>query len=121
MTPCVSVHVDEPKGDILVFCIGQPRLFCGGNGQAVQAATCPHPPLVVSQVHVDEPKGDILVFLTGQEEIDSLSKLLQERSAQLAEGGRDGQELMVLPIYAALPPDQQVKVRPGSTGGGGLG
>jgi ATP-dependent RNA helicase DHX8/PRP22 len=51
------------------------------------------------------------VFLTGQEEIDSLARLLGERSAQLPEGGQGGQELLVLPIYAALPPEQQVKVR----------
>lgn len=71
-----------------------------------------HTPLTqTNQVHVDEPAGDILVFLTGQEEIDSLARLLAERSAQLPEGGQGGQELMVLPIYAALPPDQQVKVR----------
>jgi HrpA-like RNA helicase len=73
-----------------------------------------HPPLLhppfTPQVHVEEPPGDILVFLTGQEEIDSLARLLGERSAQLPEGGQGGQELLVLPIYAALPPDQQVKV-----------
>lgn len=66
-----------------------------------------HPP----QVHVDEPPGDILVFLTGQEEIDSLARLLEERAAQLPDGGQGGQGLVVLPIYAALPPEQQVKVR----------
>ncbi|WIA22550.1 hypothetical protein OEZ85_000984 [Tetradesmus obliquus] len=62
------------------------------------------------QVHVDEPAGDILVFLTGQEEIDSLARLLQERAAALPEGGYGGLGLEVLPIYAALPPEQQVKV-----------
>eukprot|EP00879_Flechtneria_rotunda_P027875 GHRR01029914.1.p2 GENE.GHRR01029914.1~~GHRR01029914.1.p2 ORF type:complete len:142 (-),score=33.66 GHRR01029914.1:496-921(-) len=62
------------------------------------------------QVHVDEPAGDVLVFLTGQEEIDSMTKLLEERSGQLHDGGWDGLGLAVLPIYAALPPEQQVKV-----------
>jgi ATP-dependent RNA helicase DHX8/PRP22 len=69
------------------------------------------------QVHVDEPAGDILVFLTGQEEIDSLARLLEERSAALPEGGAGGLGLAVLPIYAALPPEQQVKVRRGGGGG----
>jgi hypothetical protein len=63
------------------------------------------------QVHVDEPAGDILVFLTGQEEIDSLVRLLDERATALPEGGFGGQGLLVLPIYAALPPEQQIKVR----------
>jgi ATP-dependent RNA helicase DHX8/PRP22 len=68
-------------------------------------------PVLLLQVHVDEPAGDILVFLTGQEEIDSLARLLEERSAALPEGGHGGLGLAVLPIYAALPPEQQVKVR----------
>jgi len=52
---------------------------------------------------------------TGQEEIDGLERLLMDKAAALPEGaaGRGGgpDELWVLPIYAALPPDQQMKVR----------
>ncbi|KAL4442503.1 hypothetical protein ABPG77_005087 [Micractinium sp. CCAP 211/92] len=83
------------------------------------------------QVHCDERPGDILVFLTGQDEIESCARLITERAAALPppetrdgaaaadgeEGGEEGEEgpgrpreLLVLPIYAALPPEQQLKV-----------
>lgn len=61
------------------------------------------------QIHVDEPvgSGDILVFLTGQEEIEALERLLHEKAQCLPpRAGR----LMVCPIYAALPAEQQMRV-----------
>ncbi|EFJ45602.1 DEAH-box nuclear pre-mRNA splicing factor [Volvox carteri f. nagariensis] len=60
------------------------------------------------QVHTDEGEGDILVFLTGQDEIDSAERLLKVRN----QGSKADpcRELLVLPIYAALPPEQQMKV-----------
>jgi hypothetical protein len=61
------------------------------------------------QVHVDEAAGDVLVFLTGQEEIEAAERLLTERAAALAPGAA-ALQLMVVPIYAAMPPDQQLKV-----------
>jgi HrpA-like RNA helicase len=61
-------------------------------------------------VHIDEPAGDILVFLTGQEEIDSAQRLLRERAAQLPPAA-SGLQLLPVPIYAALPPEQQIKAR----------
>lgn len=65
--------------------------------------------LLCLQVHVDEPSGDILVFLTGQDEIDSLERLLHERVSTLPDGLTDLQ-LIITPMYAALPPEQQMKV-----------
>ncbi|KAI5791942.1 ATP-dependent RNA helicase DHX8 [Geopyxis carbonaria] len=63
---------------------------------------------VVLQVHVGEPlPGDILVFLTGQEEIVNLQKLLEDFSLQL---DKDVPKLLVLPLYAALPPNIQQRV-----------
>lgn len=61
------------------------------------------------QVHLEEGPGDVLVFLTGQEEIDSLEKLMRDKAAVLPPSAC-GLQLMVLPIYAALPPDAQMKV-----------
>ena len=77
------------------------------------------------QVHCEEGPGDILIFLTGQEEIESCERLITERGAalppQIPGGGGDGGDggdagagrptgLLVLPIYASLPPEQQLKV-----------
>lgn len=66
------------------------------------------------QIHQEEPPGDILVFLTGQEDIESLTRLLQERAAGLPAGSPP---LAITPIYAALPPEQQLKAfRPAPRG-----
>ncbi|KAF6776493.1 hypothetical protein AHF37_04004 [Paragonimus kellicotti] len=50
---------------------------------------------------------DILVFLTGQEEIDSGCELLYERMKAL---GSDVPELIILPVYAALPSEMQSRI-----------
>lgn len=52
------------------------------------------------QIHLTEPPGDILLFLTGKEEIDTSCEILHERMKAL---GPSVPELMILPIYAALP------------------
>lgn len=118
------------------------------------AQLCPPPcppdrplprPSSLRQVHCDEGPGDILVFLTGQDEIESCARLLVERAAAMpppddaaeeeegeegeAGGGKQPRHLQVLPIYAALPPEQQLRVfqpaPPGTRkvrgGGWGLG
>lgn len=54
----------------------------------------------VMQIHLTEPPGDILLFLTGKEEIDTSCEILYERMKAL---GPSVPELMVLPIYGALP------------------
>ena len=52
-------------------------------------------------------KGDILCFLTGQEEIDLAHEMLLQRTKGL--GTKIG-ELIILPIYSALPTDLQAKI-----------
>ncbi|XP_061347272.1 pre-mRNA-splicing factor ATP-dependent RNA helicase DEAH10 isoform X2 [Gastrolobium bilobum] len=59
------------------------------------------------QIHLEEDPGDILVFLTGQEEIESAERLINERLTQLPQGS---QKLLVVPIFAALPAEQQMRV-----------
>ena len=59
------------------------------------------------QIHACEPPGDILVFLTGEEEIeDACMKIKREVSNM---GDRVG-DIMVVPLYASLPPQQQQRV-----------
>jgi len=54
----------------------------------------------IMQIHLTEPPGDILLFLTGKEEIDTSCEILFERMKAL---GPSVPELMILPIYGALP------------------
>lgn len=61
----------------------------------------------VMQIHVAEPEGDILVFLTGQEEIETGFDALSSRMKKL---GSAVPELLVVPVYAALPSELQAKV-----------
>ncbi|KAF5847303.1 hypothetical protein GGP41_000015 [Bipolaris sorokiniana] len=56
--------------------------------------------VTVMQIHLTEPAGDILLFLTGKEEIDSSCEIISERMKAL---GPNVPELMILPIYGALP------------------
>eukprot|EP00004_Rigifila_ramosa_P017541 TRINITY_DN4276_c0_g2_i13.p1 TRINITY_DN4276_c0_g2~~TRINITY_DN4276_c0_g2_i13.p1 ORF type:complete len:924 (+),score=205.02 TRINITY_DN4276_c0_g2_i13:924-3695(+) len=63
--------------------------------------------ITVMQIHLSEPPGDILVFLTGQEEIDTACEILYERMKGL---GPDVPELIILPVYSALPSEMQTKI-----------
>jgi HrpA-like RNA helicase len=59
--------------------------------------------------------GDILIFLTGQAEIDKAVQRLNKEVCNLPEGSAG--ELLVLPLYAALPPELQLRVfRPAQPG-----
>jgi ATP-dependent RNA helicase DHX8/PRP22 len=61
----------------------------------------------VMQIHLTEPPGDILLFLTGKEEIDTSCEILYERMKAL---GPSVPELMILPIYGALPSEIASKI-----------
>lgn len=65
----------------------------------------------VMQVHMTQKKGDILVFLTGQEEIEGVAGALEEIERDMASTQDDTRlSLLVCPIYANLPPDQQARI-----------
>ncbi|UJR38210.1 hypothetical protein I4U23_030883 [Adineta vaga] len=63
--------------------------------------------ITVMQIHLTEPPGDILVFLTGKEEIDTACEILYERMKTL---GPEVPELIILPVYSALPSEMQTKI-----------
>lgn len=64
--------------------------------------------VTVLQIHVSQPLGgDILVFLTGQEEIETAAEVLTQRTRNL---GSRIPELMICPVYANLPSEQQAKI-----------
>ncbi|XP_010477862.1 PREDICTED: pre-mRNA-splicing factor ATP-dependent RNA helicase DEAH10-like [Camelina sativa] len=62
--------------------------------------------VTIFQIHMEEKPGDILVFLTGQDEIESVERLVQERLQHLPE---DKRKLLPIPIFSALPSEQQMK------------
>jgi ATP-dependent RNA helicase DHX8/PRP22 len=61
----------------------------------------------VMQIHLTEPAGDILLFLTGKEEIDSSCEVLSERMKAL---GPNVPEMVILPIYGALPSEVATRI-----------
>lgn len=65
--------------------------------------------ITVLEIHINEPSGDILLFLTGQEEIDQACSILHERMQAL---GRTAElpELLILPVYSALPSEMQTRI-----------
>ncbi|KAI9886249.1 MAG: hypothetical protein M1823_001920 [Watsoniomyces obsoletus] len=63
--------------------------------------------VTVMQIHLTEPPGDILLFLTGQEEIDTSCEILYERMKAL---GPNVPELIILPVYSALPSEMQSRI-----------
>merc|ERR1719447_1943193 len=63
--------------------------------------------MTVMQIHLNDPPGDILLFLTGQEEIDTACEVLFERMKSL---GPEVPELIILPVYSALPSEMQSRI-----------
>ena len=49
------------------------------------------------------------MFLTGQQEIEQAKKLIDKRMDVLFQKNPDMMDLIPLPLYAALPPGEQVK------------
>ncbi|RDD47573.1 putative ATP-dependent RNA helicase DHX33 [Trichoplax sp. H2] len=64
--------------------------------------------VAILQVHkLHPPHWGIVVFLTGQEEIESLERLLKSHLKHLV---NNVAEILICPMFAGLPPRQQMKV-----------
>jgi len=63
--------------------------------------------VTIMQIHLTKPEGDILLFLTGAEEIDTAGQILSERMQSL---GNKVPELIVLPVYSAMPSEMQTRI-----------
>ncbi|XP_041949777.1 ATP-dependent RNA helicase DHX33 isoform X1 [Alosa sapidissima] len=62
----------------------------------------------IFQIHQEAPPShDILVFLTGQEEIEALARTCRDIAKHLPESCGP---MLVIALYAALPPAQQLRV-----------
>uniref|UniRef100_A0A3B4YD30 RNA helicase n=1 Tax=Seriola lalandi dorsalis TaxID=1841481 RepID=A0A3B4YD30_SERLL len=62
----------------------------------------------VFQIHQEAPPShDILVFMTGQEEIEALARTCRDIAKHLPDGCGP---MVVIPLYASLPPAQQLRV-----------
>lgn len=61
----------------------------------------------IFQVHMGQATGDVLVFLTGSDEIENLATQLRSYAEQLK---KDVPRLLILPLYASLPQEQQSRV-----------
>lgn len=61
----------------------------------------------VIQVNQGEPTGDILCFLPGQEDIDKTVEIIKSVSPELP---KEAPQLVPMPLYAALPPQEQIKI-----------
>lgn len=61
----------------------------------------------VVQVNQGEPTGDILCFLPGQEDIDKAVEIIKTIAPELP---KEAPTLVPMPLYAALPPQEQIKI-----------
>lgn len=62
----------------------------------------------VVQINAGEPLGDVLCFLPGQEEIDRAVSFLQRIAPEIEKRGFPS--MVAMPLYASLPPSEQLKV-----------
>lgn len=93
-----KVHVIGRQFPVSIFYTEEPQK------DYVEAAV-----LTVFQIHFESPpEGDILVFLTGQEDIEAARSIIISNSPK-DNNWKGSPSLSIVPIYAALPPHQQME------------
>ncbi|KAL0222013.1 hypothetical protein RCL1_001867 [Eukaryota sp. TZLM3-RCL] len=73
--------------------------------------------IAVTQIHLDEEDGDILCFLPGQDDIEAVivtlkqkNELIKKHNEKLGEGEVAVKEMLICPLFAALPQEEQLQV-----------
>uniref|UniRef100_A0AAQ4RRW8 ATP-dependent RNA helicase DHX33 n=1 Tax=Gasterosteus aculeatus aculeatus TaxID=481459 RepID=A0AAQ4RRW8_GASAC len=93
-----------------------PVLYLEGRQHPIQIYYTKHPQsdylqaalVSIFQIHQEAPPShDILVFMTGQEEIEALARTCRDIGKHLPDGCGP---MLVIPLYASLPPAQQLRV-----------
>lgn len=64
----------------------------------------------VIDVHTNNPPGDILVFLTGRDEIETCCEAIVQKMSVLNKADPKLSELLVLPIFSAMPSEMQSRI-----------
>lgn len=64
----------------------------------------------VVDIHLNNEKGDILVFLTGREEIETCCESIIQRMSLMYKKKPKTSELIVLPIFSAMPSEMQSRI-----------
>ncbi|KAL6782327.1 hypothetical protein ACKKBG_A06370 [Auxenochlorella protothecoides x Auxenochlorella symbiontica] len=111
----MSATLDTQK--LTAYFQGSQAAYIAGRQYPVQVMYTPAPEesyvdaaiTTALQIHCEEGPGDVLVFLTGQDEIEACERLLTDRAASLPPDPAR-LSLCVLPLYAALPPEAQLRV-----------
>ncbi|XP_008485542.2 LOW QUALITY PROTEIN: ATP-dependent RNA helicase DHX8-like, partial [Diaphorina citri] len=64
--------------------------------------------ITVMQIHLREPPGDVLLFLTGKLRLNTACEILYASDENPL--GPDVPELIILPVYSALPSKMQTRI-----------
>eukprot|EP01117_Protostelium_nocturnum_P004795 TRINITY_DN1739_c0_g1_i1.p1 TRINITY_DN1739_c0_g1~~TRINITY_DN1739_c0_g1_i1.p1 ORF type:complete len:911 (+),score=370.56 TRINITY_DN1739_c0_g1_i1:84-2816(+) len=62
------------------------------------------------RIHEEEEEGDILIFLTGQQEIEQACDQLEKEMDKVYKRNEHVMDMIIVPLYAALPPAEQSRV-----------
>ncbi len=102
----MQIHLTEPEGDILLFLTGEKGVFLGVVflPRLVLCRLCNSWVSLSDRQALTVPSPSACA---GQEEIDTAAQVLFERMKSL---GPAVPELIILPVYSALPSEMQTRI-----------